>query len=265
MEKVNPKVIFEDSDILVCDKPAGWTVTTAETTKSPIPQGTGTIVPTLQDWLAEYFNLGKNLGIGARAGIVHRLDKDTSGVILIAKSENCFKFLQEQFAKRLVIKKYLTLVHGIPNLASFEVNLAIARGKFGKFGVKIQGKQATTIFKVLKKMKFGKNFEKICQIFPKNRGHYLENYAKFYSLLEANPLTGRTHQIRVHAKSARFPIVADRLYLPRKLLRFDVNFCPRLFLHAASIEFTHPANGKMKFESQLPQDLVKALQYLKEV
>lgn len=251
----SPKIIFEDSQILVLEKPAGLIVTRAETLKSP----------TLQDWLAEFLNLGGNWGIGARAGIVHRLDKDTSGIILVGKTEKSFKFLQEQFAKREVVKKYLALVHGIPTQNSFEINLPIARQRFGKFGVKVWGKIAKTTFLVLKKFQFGEKFDEIAKNFPKKLRGYFENHAKFYSLLEAEPLTGRTHQIRVHLKSVNLFIVSDPLYLPGKLVKFDANFCPRLFLHAKTITFAHPTKKiRLTFETKLPKDLIEALQYLKE-
>ncbi len=256
MEKNNPKILFEDSDILVLDKPAGVAVTRAETVKSP----------TLQDWLEEFFKLGGNLGIGGRAGIIHRLDRQTSGVILIAKTWQSFDFLQRQFQIRKISKKYLTLVHNHPKTNSFEVNLPIARQKFGKFGVRTGGKVASTIFKILERLEIDEDkFVKICQNLPKKFKNYLVQHATFYTFCEATPTTGRTHQIRVHAKFCRFPVVSDPLYTPRKLFRFDQAFCPRLFLHAAKITLIHPKSLKLvTYEAKLPADLELALQYLKK-
>lgn len=253
MEKVKPKIIYQDSQILVLDKPAGLTVTKAETVKSP----------TLQDWLSETQKLEN---IGGRAGIVHRLDRQTSGIIIVAKMQQSFEFLQNQFAQRKVVKKYLALTHNHPKTNSFEVNLPIARQKLGKFGVKSMGRAASTSFQVLARLEFGNKFEEVGKNFPKRIIRYFEKHARFYSLFEATPATGRTHQIRVHAKFTRFPIVSDPIYCPRKLFRFDLGFCPRLFLHAAKITFVHPENQKLvTYEAKLPADLKLALEYLKKV
>lgn len=250
-----PEIIYQDSEILVLEKPAGLVTTSAVSVKST----------TLQDWLKSYLNL-KDSGVGGRAGIVHRLDKDTSGIILVAKNLQSFNSLQKQFKERKVKKRYLALVHGLGKSDNFEVNLLLTRHKFGKFGVQSIGKTASTAFRVLKKFEFYNKFEIILEKFPKNWQRYFEKQARFYSLIEAVPATGRTHQIRVHLKSAHFPIVSDSLYAPRKLLKFDHQFCPRLFLHAEKISFSHPETGKLlNFESKLPNDLVKALQYLQDL
>lgn len=254
-ETRSPAVIFEDSKILVLSKPSGLITTAAQSVKSP----------TVADWLKTYLRF-QGPGIGTRGGIVHRLDKDTSGLILVAKTRQSFEFLQQQFKARLVKKTYITLVHGIPKVDNFEVDLPIARHKFGKFDVASFGKAAATHFKLIKKYQFGEKFDQICSNFGKNWQRYFEKNTRFYSLLEATPVTGRTHQIRVHAKSVKLPIVSDPLYLPRKLARFDTNFCPRLFLHATQITFTHPKTAKLvTFESKLPDDLNAALLYLKEI
>lgn len=252
IEKIEPEIIYYDQEILVCNKPPGLAVTRSQTEK----------LSTLQDWLEKNFNLK----IGGRAGLVHRLDKATSGVIIVAKTLAGFEFLQQQFAARKVVKKYQTLVHNIPKSTSFEVELPIARYKFGKFAPTTQGRISQTIFTVLKKFEFGKEFQTILAEFPKSRLRYFEKNAKFYSLLQALPKTGRTHQIRVHAKAAGHPIVADRLYCPGKLAKFDQKFCPRLFLHAEKITFVHPTTKKLvTFCSKLPADLNAALLYLKEI
>ena len=253
MEKNKPKIIFQDNNVLILDKPSGLAVTRAKTLKSP----------TLQDWLIE---VAKLENIGNRAGIVHRLDRQTSGVIVIAKNYPAFEFLQKQFAARTVIKKYLTLVHNLPTEIVFEVNLPIKRVKFGKFGIRTGGRTASTTFKVLGKLEIiEEKFQKLIQNFPKRAKKYLLQNAKFYTLCEATPTTGRTHQIRVQAKFCHLPVVSDPLYTPRKLFRFDINFCPRLFLHAEKITFSHPGNQQLvTFEAKLPEDLKLALQYLKK-
>src|SRR3989338_7581133 len=96
--------------------------------------------------------------------------------------------------------------------------------------------------------------------FSKSRVRYLENHAKFYTLMALFPKTGRTHQVRVHLKSIGHAVVSDSIYTPRKLLAFDLAWCPRLFLHAAQIEFTHPKSKKIvKFKSLLPKELKNAI------
>lgn len=252
MVKVKPEIIYFDQELIILDKPPNLSVTRSQTEK----------LPSLQDYLEKKFNLK----IARRAGLVHRLDKDTSGVIAAARTQESFEFLQKQFAQRLVSKKYTALVHQIPKFATFATNLSIGRHKFGKFGISATGRVSQTSFSVLKKFEFGQTFLPILDQFSKNWQRYFESNAKFYSLLEVEPKTGRTHQIRVHAKSAGHPVVADPLYLPRKLAKFDQKFCQRLFLHAASLTFTHPKTGKpVTFEAPLPNDLQDALEYLKEM
>ena len=118
------QIIFEDSEILVLNKPAGLVVNRSQTIKEE----------TLQDLLSEYFNLGPSLGIGDRAGIVHRLDRETSGLLLVAKTQKSFENLQDQFKERKVEKEYVALVHGHIKDEKVEIKNKIVRiGKFGKF------------------------------------------------------------------------------------------------------------------------------------
>ncbi|MBI3342187.1 RluA family pseudouridine synthase [Candidatus Curtissbacteria bacterium] len=245
-------IIFEDPEILVLDKPAGLIVNKSQTTNTQ----------TLQDQLAVYFNLGDSLGIGERAGIVHRLDRETSGLMIVAKTQKSFEKLQEDFKNRRVQKEYEALVHGTVLESDFVIDKPIGRvGAFGKFGIVVGGRESQTIIHVDSKFKASK--VEVDGDFTKSRIRYLKNHAQDYSLLTAYPKTGRTHQIRVHTKSMGHPIVSDSLYAPAKLLQFDLSWCPRLFLHARAITFKHPASGApMFFESELPQDLKQALAYL---
>lgn len=223
---ISPKIIFEDKYLLVIDKPAGLVVNRAQTTKGS----------TLQDWLEVYLKLADS-GIGERAGIVHRLDKDTSGILLVAKTETAFSQLQQQFKERVVLKKYLALVHGEVKPSSGTIRAAISRSPFNrkKFGVFLGGREAETNYRVIK------------------------NIGKF-SLLRLEPKTGRTHQLRVHLKHIGHPIVGDIIYAGQKTSRQDFRWCPRLFLHACSICFIHPqAREKITLTSPLPQELASAL------
>jgi 23S rRNA pseudouridine1911/1915/1917 synthase len=266
------RIIFEDDKILVVDKKSGFVVNRSETVSGF----------TVQDDLSVYLGLNDgDLGVGERAGIVHRLDKETSGLLVVAKDKKSFLFLQNLFKERKVEKKYLALVHGLVKEKSGFMDFPIKRiGKFGKFGIgkdgrssfahrskATKGKEARTDFKVSKIYKISdNNFEKITaeKRFTKTRIKYLINHAREYSLLEVFPKTGRTHQIRVHLKSVGHPVVCDSLYTPNKLYQFDRIWCPRLFLHASELSFIHPKTKKMlEIDAKFPQDLNRAFDRLK--
>lgn len=218
-------IIFENDEILVLDKPAGIVVNKADTTDS---------TATLQAWVEKYLKLD-GLGIGGRAGIVHRLDKDTSGVIVVAKTEGSFESLQAQFKNREVVKRYTALVHGKVTPESGTVNAPVDRNPFNRerFGVFPGGKEAVTDYKTIK------------------------NFGEKYTLLELTLHTGRTHQIRVHMKHIGHPVFSDEFYGGRKQSREDRKCCPRQFLHASYLKI----NG-MEFKSELPEDLRKVLNLL---
>ncbi|HVZ12677.1 MAG TPA: RluA family pseudouridine synthase [Patescibacteria group bacterium] len=259
------KILYEDNDILVVSKPTGVIVNRADTAAGST---------TLQDWAEAHTGIKQSSGDSdfySRAGIVHRLDRETSGVLVLAKTENAFVNLQAQFKSRVVQKKYIALVHGsIPN-DSGVVEASIARiGAFGKFGIDESGRESKTEYSV--DARFSLSGEKIDQLVSendlklnKNRVSYLKNHANLYSLLSVLPKTGRTHQIRVHMKSEGYPLVSDLIYDPAKLLKFDLLWCPRLFLHAERISFKHPSSGEtVEFSVELPRDLQSALKYLAE-
>ncbi|MCG2692213.1 RluA family pseudouridine synthase, partial [Microgenomates group bacterium] len=181
---------------------------------------------TLQDWLMKE----KQILID-RAGIVHRLDKETSGVLVVAKSEPVMKILQEQFKRRLVKKTYWCLVHGLVVPKEGRINLPISRNPFNRqrFGVFIGGREAETDYQVL--------------------NYYHLGLEKF-SLVEVKPKTGRTHQIRVHFKNLGFPLAGDEWYGGRKTSKKDRVWCPRLFLQAMAIEI-----NQQVFRTSLALDL----------
>ena len=223
-----PKKIFEDGDFLVVNKPSSWITNSAATTKDQ---------PVVQDWLAKNFKFETSSSKLYRSGIVHRLDKETSGLLLIAKTKEAFHNLQKQFKERRVAKKYRALVHGKVEMGEGEIKAPVGRlpWRRNRFGVLPGGREAATEYKVLE--------------------NYETKEGK-YSLLELFPKTGRTHQIRIHLKYLGHPIVGDTFYAGRKTARRDRVWCPRLFLHASEISFLHPKTGKrVSFESQLPADL----------
>lgn len=263
MSNLTPKVIFEDSHILVIDKPSGLIVNRSESASKQ---------STLQDWVASKFKdqrpktkADRGRDFYKRAGIAHRLDKDTSGVMVIAKTESAFTDLQRQFKERKVDKEYIALVWGPirerltksqPSVAkgrpfsngvndglvdSFAVDAPIARNPKNrmKFAVVEGGRRAVTEFKVLR-------------IFHD------------YSFLKCFPETGRTHQIRVHLTALNHPIVGDKLYSGRKRWRQSKKLADRMFLHASKLSFFHPKIKKrVSFESKLPKELGEVLKGLK--
>lgn len=238
-----PKIIFEDPFVLILDKPAGLVVNRAESVKGI----------TLQDWLAKKINFSQvspGSNFQERNGLVHRLDKQTSGVILVAKTPQALEILQNQFRNRQVVKKYLALVHGWVEPQTGEIDLPISRNRFQrkKFGVFLGGKKSITNYQTISRY----NTKKI--------------KGKYFSLLELIPKTGRTHQLRVHLKYLNHPIVADPIYAGRKTYRNDLKWCPRLFLHATFIAFFHPQTGKLvSFTADLPEELNLVLKKLTSV
>ena len=220
-------IIYEDSDIIVVNKPKGMVVHPANGN----PDGTlvNAIMAICKDSLS---------GIGGeiRPGIVHRLDKDTSGLLIVAKNDKAHVNMSEQIKNHEVKKTYMALVRGIvkENEATIDMPIARSRSDRKKMAVDKNGRNAVTHIKVLKR------------------------YDK-YTLLEINIETGRTHQIRVHLSHIRYPIIGDYIYSNGKNEFGVVGQC----LHAKCLEFKHPVTGKeMKLEAPLPdyfEDILKKL------
>lgn len=213
-ENIPLKILYEDDDILVIDKDPF--IVTHPTLNHP----SGTIVNAVLNYIVDITSSD------LRPGIVHRLDKNTSGVLIIAKNENALEKLKKQFKNKLVKKSYIALVHGRVEKEFGRIEEKIARHpKFrSKFCVSKEGREAITSYKVLKR-------------YPN------------LTLVELQPETGRTHQLRVHLSYLGHSIVGDKLYGGKMLL-------PRQFLHASSLELNHPKTGeRMIFKSPLAKDL----------
>ena len=234
-ETIPLAVLYEDDDLLVLDKPAGLVVHPAPGNES------GTLVN------AVLAHCGDSLtGIGAerRPGIVHRLDKDTSGVMVVAKNDASMQILTAAFAARDIERAYLALCWGIPNPVLGEISGGIGRDPRDRkrMAVRVQGgKPALTSYRTL------------------------ATYHAAVALLQCRLATGRTHQIRVHLASRGHPVVGDPLYLRRtpkaatllpRDLRQQLQDFPRQALHAARLGFAHPRSGVwIRFETPLPADM----------
>jgi len=239
-KKVSLDIIFEDESLIILNKPSGVVVNVSKTSPS------GTIQNELQKMFEENSWVGQSDGDGGddnstasefakRTGIVHRLDKDTSGVLLIAKDEEAFHNLKNQFKNREVQKEYLALVLGELSDPVIEVNAPIGRNpeRRTRMAVVDGGRKAET------------RFELDC---------VTEYEDEKLSLVKCCPKTGRTHQIRVHLSAMKHPIISDPIYMTRKQFEKFESFSDRLMLHAWKLRFNHPKNQKeLFFEAPLPK------------
>jgi 23S rRNA pseudouridine1911/1915/1917 synthase len=224
-----PKIIFQNNDFIIVDKPAGLSV----------HAGVGTGEKTLVDFLLEKFPDIKSVGDAPdiRPGIVHRLDKETSGVMIVARNQKTFEFLKDLFKNRNIEKKYLAVVHGELKEKEGRVEGEMGRSK------KDFRKQALVRGKIsVRKERYSLTHYKVKKEFDK------------CALLEVSPKTGRMHQIRVHLHSIGHPIVGDKKYTFKEFKRIST---ARMFLHACSISFIGPNNEKYFFESQPPEEFEK--------
>ena len=223
-------VIYEDNDIIVINKPKGMVVHPANGNPD------GTLVNAVMNKCKDSLS-----GIGGeiRPGIVHRLDKDTSGAIIVAKNDKAHIALSEQLKNHEVKKTYLALVRGIIKENEATINMPIARSKKDrkKMDVDKDGKEAITHFKVLGR------------------------YKNKYTLLQINLETGRTHQIRVHLSHIGYPIIGDEVYSNGKNEWNVSGQC----LHAWKLEFNHPITGKkISLEAEIPEYLKNIIKELEE-
>jgi 23S rRNA pseudouridine1911/1915/1917 synthase len=237
-EPIPLDVLYEDADLLVINKPAGMVVHPAA------GNWHGTLVNAV---LCRCPDLG-GVGGAGRPGIVHRLDRDTSGVILVAKNDAAHRDLQAQFKARRVQKSYLALVYGLLTPERGEITAPIGRDARDRKRMAVvqtnQGRPATTRYETLAIYRSPATGERL-------------------SLLACYPLTGRTHQIRVHLAYARHPIVGDALYGGRRKAAVG---CPRQFLHAERIRFRLPRSGEeVEFCAPLAPELQEVLARLATV
>jgi len=221
-EAIPLNIIYEDDDLLVIDKPAGLTV-------HPAP---GHPSHTLINAILSHFPHLADISDSLRPGVVHRLDKDTSGVMLVAKNSVAQANLAEQFKARSVVKAYMVLVKGhlTPENGIIEAPIGRDPRNRKRMAVVARGRQARTEYHVVK-------------------------YIADYTLLEVRPETGRTHQIRVHLSAIGYPVMGDPVYGVKS------DRLSRQFMHASRLGFKLPSTGEyVEFTSELPPDLEQALQ-----
>lgn len=251
-EDIPLDIVFEDENLAVINKPAGMVV----------HPGAGNSTGTLANAIAWHFgqrfssphvskgssNATNQTDRNDRVGIVHRLDKETSGLIVVAKNEKTHEALSNQFRDRKVTKQYVTLVHGSPRENSGTIDRAMARDRWHrtKMTVAANGRNALTIWKVRQR------FEK-------------------FTLLEVEIKTGRTHQIRVHLASINHPVVGDSTYnegrdntVADNDIKNAIRILGRFFLHAEKLSFVHPESGEqLSFELPMPPELNEFLRVIK--
>lgn len=225
-ENIPLDIVYEDDDVIVVNKPAGMVV-------HPSP---GHPDHTLVNALLYHSPLSTINGT-YRPGIVHRIDKDTSGLLMVAKNDNAHRSLAAQLKNKTNLREYIALVHGVIKQDEGTIDAPLGRSPKDRKrqAIVADGRHAVTHFKVLER--------------------YL-NYTLISCWLE----TGRTHQIRVHMKSIGHPLAGDPLYGPRKTINGSGQF-----LHAKKLGFKHPVTGKqLVFEAPLPDDFERVLQRLRE-
>ena len=246
-EPIPLNILYQDGDIVVLNKQAGIVV-------HPAPgHSSGTLVNALLYHCPDL----KGIGGRIRPGIVHRLDKDTSGTMVVAKNADALESLAAQFKARSVSKKYLALVYGELKRDAGTIDLPIGRHPVHRKQMSTttrKGRQAVTSWKVLKRF-------------------------QYITLLELRLETGRTHQIRVHCSTMDHPIVGDPVYRPRKLFKNLtkkterlpasviglLKAIPRQMLHAWRLGFHHPRTGeRLSFEAPLPQDMAGLMEKLRK-
>lgn len=237
-ENIPIEIVYEDETLVVVNKPAGLVV----------HPSAGTPSGTLANALAYHFQ--QLPGANVRPGIVHRLDRDTSGLLVVAKTEAALENLSDQFRDRTVFKSYIALVHGRVAASSGKIDQPLARDPSNRTRMAVVrgGRNALTLY------------------------HVKRSFDRF-TLLDVELKTGRTHQIRVHLAWIKHPVVGDEIYgggrdntIPDPQLRARIRNLKRHFLHAERLSFTHPQTHELvKFESPLPDELSDLLTWVGSV
>ena len=230
---MNLSILYEDADVVAVAKPAGLVTHSDGRTKEE----------TAEDWFKEKYNVAGVLPASGPTGYVHRLDRDTSGVLVFAKNTAAYEFLRKAFHDRGVKKVYLAFVYGVSKEKKGVIDFDIGRSR--------------------------KDF-RLRSAQPKAKGRLRDALTRYevigevegYSLMKLNPETGRTHQLRVHLKAIHHPIVGDPLYAPNHPAALGIT---RLGLHAYQLDIPLPSGVRTLIEAPIPNDLAPALSYFKDI
>lgn len=290
---MNLAILYEDQDIVILDKPPGIVVNNAQSVSGP----------TVQSWMSERLSSSSHqitrqasswqalvpsdfdAAFGTpeeifaeRQGMVHRLDKDTSGVLVWAKNPGALVALLRIFKDRNVQKQYLCLVHGKLAVAKDVIQIPIGRDpRFRqRYQAEISGRPAVTEYALLQSFdslvqeKLSEILAQRGELAPETQAREIVREAKRayqgFALVRCLPHTGRTHQIRVHMQHLNHPLVGDQLYTGRKRGRLDIRWCPRQFLHAEAVSFHHPrTQEQITATSPLAADLADTMTVLHQV
>jgi 23S rRNA pseudouridine1911/1915/1917 synthase len=247
-EKIKLNIVYEDKDLIVIDKPSGLVIHPGAGNQS------GTLVNALINHCGDSLSF---VGDNQRPGIVHRIDKDTSGLVVVAKNDFAHAYLSEQFSKRIIKRKYIAICWGVISPPQGVISTLISRSDHNRTKMKsskVRGKKAVTHYKTLKTFKDEKNNKIAC-------------------LVECELETGRTHQIRVHLSEKGHPLFGDRVYgrSPSNKLKYlqdetkeIIKNLPGQALHAQSLSFKHPKKEKnMHFQSVIPVYLSNLINSIK--
>jgi len=231
--KIKLNILFENEDFLVINKPAGLVVHPIKSLEEK------TLVTLLLKHCPNIKNVGDPSANNLRPGIVHRLDKDVSGLLIIPKTQSAFNYFKNEFQNHQIIKEYFALVHGQPKKEKDIISLALARDARGKITLAKSAdlgniKESWTEYEVIKKF-------------------------KDFTLLKIKIKTGRTHQIRIHLKSIGHPIAGDQLHKIKRQKKVELN---RIFLHAFHLNFTDLKGQTHDFKIDLPIELKNFLNVL---
>ena len=241
---LEPKIIFTDEQLLILDKPAGWLTHPSGHSQSPL-------IPSVTEWLITHYPSLAAIGepgqlqtgeVISRAGILHRLDRETSGVLAVAKTKESFDWFTQAWRSRQVEKVYRAIVSGVVKQDDGVIDLPIGRS------LKDPRRR------VASRRAHGELREAV------TRYHVLERFVG-HTYLELKPETGRTHQLRAHLKAIQAPIIGDQLYAPNMASLPTIN---RTALHAFSLNLPMPDGQKKHFESLLPLDFQRTLDYLRK-
>lgn len=243
-QNIDLPIIYQDEDVIVVNKPAGMVVHPAS----------GAPDKTMVNALLYHCDDLSGIGGVKRPGIVHRIDKETSGILVVAKNDNAHRFLCEQFAEHTIERTYYAIVFGVPNPIKGTIEGDIGRSPYDRKKMAVVsrgGKRAVTHYQVI------------------------EKFGEVASLVKCNLETGRTHQIRVHLSKQGNNLIGDKVYVKAKKLiqkniemdiRDFVNGFSRQALHAQSLGFIHPRTGeKVFFESPIPDDMRQLLDVLRRI